>query len=108
MSTAARRTKKQPSQPLTAEVLTLAEAAAYLRVAESDVLRLATNEDLPGRKIAGEWRFLKQALAEWLQSASPKQRLLRHAGAAQADPFFERMLKAIYDARGRSMTELDK
>src|SRR5437867_3705060 len=46
-----------PQATLT-EVLTLAEAAAYLRVSEADVVRLAQQQDLPGRLIGTEWRFL--------------------------------------------------
>jgi excisionase family DNA binding protein len=84
-------------------VLTLAEAAAYLRVAEKDVLDLATRKDLPGRKIGDKWRFLKQALAEWLRASSPKDLLMRHAGVAKGDPYFDEMLKTIYEERGRSL-----
>ena len=49
------------------EILTLPEAAAYLRVSE-DALKAMANEDaVPAQKIGGEWRFLKQALNEWLR-----------------------------------------
>jgi excisionase family DNA binding protein len=50
------------------EVLTLSEAAAYLRVAEAELTQLAEGGGIPARKIGGEWRFLKQALNEWLRS----------------------------------------
>lgn len=39
------------------EVLTLAEAAAYLRVPETEVVSLVHAQGLPGRRVAGEWRF---------------------------------------------------
>jgi excisionase family DNA binding protein len=52
---------KQPD-----EVLTLAEAASYLRVPEQELLRLAEQRDVPAQKIGGEWRFLKRALGHWL------------------------------------------
>lgn len=48
------------------DVLTLAEAASYLRVPEEEVLRLAEQRDIPAQKIGGEWRFLKRALGHWL------------------------------------------
>lgn len=48
------------------DVLTLAEAAAYLRVPEQEVLRLAEHRDIPAQRIGGEWRFLKRALGHWL------------------------------------------
>jgi len=47
-------------------VLTLAEAAAYLRVAEGELLRLAEQREIPAQRIGGEWRFLKRALGYWL------------------------------------------
>lgn len=50
------------------DVLTIPEAAAYLRVPE-DVLLMSTVDGLvPGRKLGEEWRFSKQALTEWLGS----------------------------------------
>jgi excisionase family DNA binding protein len=53
--------EKQPD-----EVLTLAEAASYLRVPEEELLRLAEHRDIPAQRIGGEWRFLKRALGYWL------------------------------------------
>jgi excisionase family DNA binding protein len=47
-------------------VLTLGEAAAFLRVPEDAVLALADKDALPAQKIGEEWRFLKRALADWL------------------------------------------
>jgi excisionase family DNA binding protein len=44
------------------EVLTLAEAAEYLRVAEAEVVRMVGPRGLPGRLIGSEWRFSKTAL----------------------------------------------
>jgi excisionase family DNA binding protein len=49
------------------DVLTLAEAASYLRVPEAELLRLVEGHDIPAQKIGAEWRFLKKALAEWLR-----------------------------------------
>ena len=51
------------------EVLTLAEAASYLRVTEDALRELADQDAIPARRIAGEWRFLKRALADWLRCA---------------------------------------
>ena len=51
-------------------VLTFTEAANYLRVAKAEILRLAHFEDLPGRQIGAEWRFLKEALQDWLRTPS--------------------------------------
>jgi excisionase family DNA binding protein len=52
---------------LSEDVLTLAEAASFLRVPEAELLRLVEAHDIPAQQIGGEWRFLKKALAEWLR-----------------------------------------
>lgn len=49
------------------EVLTLEEAAAFLKVSETLVYQLARSGSLPGRKVGREWRFLRSALLEWLK-----------------------------------------
>jgi excisionase family DNA binding protein len=55
------------------EVLTLEEAAAYLRVCPR-TLRLKVNEGIiPGAKIGRVWRFHKQQLEQWIVDASIKQ-----------------------------------
>jgi excisionase family DNA binding protein len=52
-------------------VLTLAEAAAFLRVSEEGLRKDADDGRLPGRLVGGEWRFVRQALLEWLSAATP-------------------------------------
>jgi hypothetical protein len=49
------------------QVLTLDEAAAFLRMPAPQVADLARDNAMPGQKINGEWRFLKNALADWLR-----------------------------------------
>jgi excisionase family DNA binding protein len=48
------------------EVMTAPEAAAYLRIEDEALLKAAEAGEVPGRQIAGEWRFSRAALAEWL------------------------------------------
>jgi Helix-turn-helix domain len=48
------------------EILTAPEAAALLRVDEDQLLAAAARHELPGRAIAGEWRFSRAALLSWL------------------------------------------
>ncbi len=55
------------------EVLSAAQAAELLAVDERAIVALAEQRELPGRKIAGEWRFARAALLQWL-SASPRTR----------------------------------
>ncbi len=49
------------------EVLDLREAAALLGLDEEVVADEAANGDLPGRRIAGQWRFGRAHLLEWLR-----------------------------------------
>jgi excisionase family DNA binding protein len=99
-----------PAAPVEAnhEVLTLAEAAAYLRVPEADLFALVSRQDYPGRQIGKEWRFLKSALQDWLrapQLKSGKEALLAISGTHQDDPFLEEIVREAYRQRGRPMTE---
>src|SRR5262245_53947152 len=102
------RTKKKPGSPPAngplappAEVLTLADAAAYLRVTPEDVLRLMREQALPGRRVGADWRFLKAALQDWLRTGPANKGLLERAGAMKDDPHAEEMLRETYKARGR-------
>jgi len=42
--------------------LTAVEVAAFLRISASTVRRLAARGELPGRRIAGTWRFGRDAI----------------------------------------------
>lgn len=87
------------SEPV--DVLTLKEAAAYLRVSAEDVLSMMGPEGLPGRKFGPEWRFYKAALQDWLSQPPKKKGLLSHFGEIKDDPYMEEMLRDIYKQRGR-------
>ncbi|HYV36868.1 MAG TPA: helix-turn-helix domain-containing protein [Gemmataceae bacterium] len=91
-----------------AEVMTLQEAAAFLRLDKDEVLHLVREQDLPGRLAGNEWRFLESAICNWLASSPPKpskEAQLAVAGAWQGDPLVEEELREIYQRRGRPMTE---
>jgi hypothetical protein len=92
------------------EVLTLAEAAAYLRLPEAEVADLVGSQGLPGRCIAGEWRFLMAAIRQWLATApttweTRKAAILELSGKYQDDPDLERIVEDAYRRRGRPITE---
>jgi excisionase family DNA binding protein len=55
------------------EVLSGEQAAELLQVAPEVVRRLAAQGELPGRRLAGEWRFSRAALLAWLARASPER-----------------------------------
>ncbi|MDO8185174.1 helix-turn-helix domain-containing protein [Conexibacter sp. JD483] len=52
------------------EVLTVADAAELLQVGEEVVERLASDGELPGRRIGEQWRFTRQAILDWLSAGS--------------------------------------
>lgn len=114
---ATKNSKSKPKQDTTdvasPEVMTLSEAAAFLRLAEPVVQRLALNGRLPGRVVEGDWRFLRSALRIWLsgtdfpKSAAPinqlssKEQLLAVAGCLADDDTLEAMVEEIYRQRKR-------
>src|SRR5438067_827949 len=69
------------------EVLTLSEAAAYLRLPEKDIVRTIHEQGLPARQIGSEWRFFKAAIQDWLSSGPSKPRSSREALLAMAGKF---------------------
>ena len=108
------RKPARPSEPeskngVMGEVLSLAEAATYLRVSEADVLRLIDEQALPARRIGKEWRFLKSAIQHWLSGDttvdSAKAAQLAVAGSWKEDPLVEEELREIYKRRRASVAE---
>src|SRR5436190_2216132 len=86
------------------DVLTLAEAAAYLKFSEAEVLRLVDEQGLPARRLANQWRFLKTAIQDWLRTPPPKyskEAQLAVVGSWKDDPYVEEELKEVMKARGR-------
>ncbi len=90
------------NRPLVHEVLTLKEAARFLRVSTTKVRNLAEAGKLPAQKIDSKWRFLKSALEAWLHGRpDPSLAMLRLAGLFKDDESLPKILKDIYTARGR-------
>jgi excisionase family DNA binding protein len=111
------------------DVLTLEEAADYLRLPRETVELQAAAGQLPCRRINQDWRFLKAALDDWLRGqdvpvtpprsvgvvvharegeALPydgRATLLQQAGRFADDPTLMPMLKEIYSKRGRPEVE---
>ncbi len=50
-----------------AEVLTIDELAAYLKVPKSTLYKLVREGKIPSQKIGRHWRFLKGAIDHWLE-----------------------------------------
>ncbi|MPY90324.1 MAG: helix-turn-helix domain-containing protein [Luteitalea sp.] len=58
----------------TEEVLTLEEAAAFLKLSPDAVRRRAEEGDLPGRRFSNEWRFARMAILGWLADGETHKR----------------------------------
>jgi excisionase family DNA binding protein len=108
------RTKpKPPPRPETngpAEgVLTLGEAAAYLRLPEDEVLRAVHEQGLHARQVGSEWRLLKSAIDDWLRtgprSKSNKEAWLALAGIWKDDPTVDELLEEISRQRKQLLCE---
>jgi len=58
-----------------APVLTVDEAAEYLRIPKSSLYKLAQGGKIPSQKVGRHWRFHKEALDHWLMgSMKPDER----------------------------------
>ncbi len=63
-------------------VMTLREAASYLRLPGTVVDQLATEGKLPALSIDGKWRFTHAALDEWMNQQKPEEPALDRAVGA--------------------------
>lgn len=50
------------------EILTVAEVAQLLKVADKTVYTMAQKSELPCFKVRGQWRFRRQDLDSWMAS----------------------------------------
>jgi len=53
------------------KLMTVKEVAEYLRLDEHTVYRMARKGEIPAYKVAGQWRFKKKMIEEWLEQ-NPK------------------------------------
>jgi excisionase family DNA binding protein len=59
-----------------ADILTVREVAAYLKLPLSTVYRLAEQRRLPGHKVGRQWRFHKFVLDDWFRQHAATTRSL--------------------------------
>lgn len=50
------------------DILTIRELAAYLKMAEKTLYRLAAEGKVPGFKVGGAWRFRKSEIDKWIKA----------------------------------------
>ncbi len=87
------------------DVLTLVEAAEYLRLSEAEVLDLVHNQGLPSRSVGTQWRFLKAAIQDWLRVPERSDFLSTHFGALKDDPYLDEVLQRV--ERERKLAEME-
>jgi excisionase family DNA binding protein len=102
------KSKPKPSWPAPTngplpDVLTLAEAAAYLRLPEAEVVRLVREQGLPARQAGTEWRFLLIAIRDWLSKGrsleSNKDAWMKLLGVWRDDPTLDQLREEIRKQR---------
>ena len=98
------KTQSQPSWPglpdgPMPDVLTLSEAAGYLRLPEAEVVSLIRDKGLPAQQVGSEWRLLLAAIRDWLRMGparnSSKEAWMELAGVWRDDPHFQDLLREI-------------
>jgi excisionase family DNA binding protein len=90
--------------PQLKDVLTLSEAATYLRVGEHVILHLVRHKGLPGQEVGKDWRFLRTAIDNWLGKSDTFNQgrfWQTHFGALKDDPYLSDIVREAYRKRGR-------
>ena len=65
-----RRKSSEHMTTLPESVMTVQEVAAYLRVNQRTVYRLAVGRKLPGFKVGATWRFKRTDIDGWITAQS--------------------------------------
>jgi Helix-turn-helix domain len=90
------------------EVLTLEEAASYLRMAPALLRDKATHGIIPGQAIDDDsWRFLKSAIDTWLSRSDSRSVLLSQAGIFAGDEMLVAIQEQIDRDRQQNRFEAD-
>ena len=79
------------AKPDATRVLTLAEAAHYIRVSQKTLREMAKQKRIPSQKVGREWRFLLPALEAWLSGSD------RPTAAEAAAPYQQQALFEVDD-----------
>ncbi len=63
------------------DLLTLSEVSNFLKVPKSTIYKLARERRLPGHKVGKHWRFVREEIESWVQSAGSEE-LAEAAGSS--------------------------
>jgi excisionase family DNA binding protein len=53
------------------EIMTIREAADYLRISLSSLYKLAQEGRIPSQKVGRHWRFRREGIDRWLEQLRP-------------------------------------
>lgn len=59
-----------PDRKEKSDILTIGEVAAYLKVTQRTIYRLAAAKKVPAFKVGGTWRFSQAAIESWIKQQS--------------------------------------
>jgi len=77
------------------EIMTLAEIAEYLHLAERTVLRMAQRGEIPAAKVASQWRFMRPLVRDWLAAQMQALPSLEPEGAASPEEVLLRLTEVL-------------
>lgn len=66
--------ESMPNKQAEDGVMTIGDVAAYLKVTDRTIYRLAAANKIPAFKVGGMWRFLKQDIEVWIKTQSSQDR----------------------------------
>jgi excisionase family DNA binding protein len=55
------------------EILTIEEAAMYLKIGKRSLYKLAKEGKIPGKKVLNKWRFEKESLRSWVSNGEERE-----------------------------------
>lgn len=82
------------------QVLTLEEAAQYLKVAKPTLYRLLEDGKIPAFKVGNQWRFTRELIDTWLWDQLPKKKKVL---VLDEDEFVTSELRRIINAEGHDV-----
>lgn len=83
------------------QVLTLEEAAQYLKVAKPTLYRLLEDGKIPAFKVGNQWRFTRELIDKWLWDQLPKK---KNVLVLNDDESVTTELKRIINSEGHDVT----
>ena len=65
------KSDQQSLAPPQDDILTVDEAAAFLKISRTSLYRLIKAGEVPCRRVGERWRFSRRILLEWVEDTAP-------------------------------------